>query len=147
VFSDLVLEIVQLAVNRPRPQEALGSQVLLSHGRSWAHIPSFPSGHMIVTTALVVAAAGMAPVLRGPAFTYLAAIAITRMMFGAHFPLDVALGTIIGWQVGQFALALTRAAGLLPQAERATRRRRTARAISAPIALPSAAPASTSSQK
>ena len=147
VFSDLVLEIVQLGVDRPRPEEALGGQVLLSHGRSWAHIPSFPSGHLIVTTALVVAAVRMAPALRYPAFAYLAAIAVTRMTFGAHFPLDVVLGTIIGWQVGHFAVALTRAAGLLPQAERVARRRRAARAISAPIALPSTAPASTSSQK
>jgi membrane-associated phospholipid phosphatase len=147
VFSDLVLEIVQLGVDRPRPEEALGGEVLLSHGRSWAHIPSFPSGHLIVTTALVAAAVRMAPALRYPAFAYLAAIAVTRMTFGAHFPLDVALGTIIGWQVGHFAVALTRAAGLLPQPERVARTRRAARAISAPIALPSAAPASTSSQK
>jgi membrane-associated phospholipid phosphatase len=147
VFSDLVLEVIQLAVDRPRPEEALGGQVLLSHGRSWAHIPSFPSGHLIVTTALVVAAAAIAPRLRWAAFTYLAAIAVTRMMFGAHFPLDVALGTIAGWQVGLFAVALVRAAGLLPQASRAAKSRRPAIAIRTPIVMPSPAPASTSSQK
>jgi undecaprenyl-diphosphatase len=147
VFADLVLEVVQLAVDRPRPEEALGTEALRSHGRHWSHIPSFPSGHLIVTTALVTAAATIAPLLRVPAFTYLAAIAVTRITFGAHFPLDVVVGTIIGWQVGLFSVALIRASGLLPQAGRIAAHRRTATAISAPIAMPNAAPASTSSQK
>ena len=53
-------------VDRPRPEEALGAEVLRSHGRHWSHIPSFPSGHLIVTTALVVAAAAMAPLPADP---------------------------------------------------------------------------------
>jgi membrane-associated phospholipid phosphatase len=114
VVSDLVLEVIQLGYNRPRPEEALGAQVDLSHGRHWAHIPSFPSGHLIVTTALVSAAIAMAPSLRAPALGYLVAVAFTRMMFGAHFPLDVLLGAIIGWQVGYFSVAVVRAARMLP---------------------------------
>jgi membrane-associated phospholipid phosphatase len=119
VFADLVLEVIQLAVDRPRPEEALGVEAALSHGRHWAHIPSFPSGHLIVTTALVAAAAAMAPRLRAPLLGYLAAVAVTRMTFGAHFPLDVLIGTIVGRQVGLFAVALTRAGRLLPAAARA----------------------------
>jgi membrane-associated phospholipid phosphatase/predicted MFS family arabinose efflux permease len=147
VFADLVLEVVQLGVDRPRPEEVLGAEAQRSHGRHWSHIPSFPSGHLIVTTALVVAAVRMAPILRVPAFTYLAAIAVTRITFGAHFPLDVVVGTFVGWQVGLFAVALTRAARLLPQPARIATDLRTATAINAPIAIPNAAPASTSSQK
>jgi membrane-associated phospholipid phosphatase/predicted MFS family arabinose efflux permease len=147
VFADLVLEVIQLAVDRPRPEEALGAEVMRSHGRHWSHIPSFPSGHLIVTTALVTAAATMAPLLRVPAFAYLAAIVVTRITFGAHFPLDVAVGTIVGWQVGLFSVAVMRTTGLLPQRTRSAIDLRAARAISAPIAIPSAAPASTSSQK
>jgi glycosyltransferase involved in cell wall biosynthesis/predicted MFS family arabinose efflux permease len=116
VFADLVLELIQLGVNRPRPEEALGAEVMRSHGRHWSHIPSFPSGHLIVTTALVTTAMSMAPRLRVPLLTYLAAIAVTRMTFGAHFPLDVLLGTIIGWQVGLATAALLRGAKLLPAA-------------------------------
>jgi membrane-associated phospholipid phosphatase/predicted MFS family arabinose efflux permease len=147
VFSDLVLEVVQLAIDRPRPEEALGVEALRSHGRHWSHIPSFPSGHLIVTTALVTAAAAMAPLLRIPAFAYLAAIAVTRITFGAHFPLDVVVGTIVGWQIGLFSVALTRAAALLPQRSRRSADLRTPTAISVPIAMPNAAPTSTSSQK
>ena len=132
VFSDLVLEVVQLGVDRPRPEEALGAEVMRSHGRHWAHIPSFPSGHLIVTTALVAAAAAMAPRLRPAVLTYLVAVAVTRMTFGAHFPLDVLLGTILGWQVGLFSVALTRAARLLPAAPERAR---------AAVAQPAPAPA------
>jgi membrane-associated phospholipid phosphatase/predicted MFS family arabinose efflux permease len=147
VFADLVLEVIQLGVDRPRPEEALGAEAQRSHGRHWSHIPSFPSGHLIVTTALVVAAVTMAPILRMPAFAYLAAIAFTRITFGAHFPLDVVVGTIVGWQVGLFAVALTRAARLLSQPGPIATDLRTAMAIDAPIAIPNAAPASTSTQK
>ena len=114
VFSDLVLEVLQLGFDRPRPEEALGAEVQRSHGRHWAHIPSFPSGHLIVTTALVSAAIALAPKLRVPALVYLVAVAVTRITFGAHFPLDVLLGAIIGWQVGFFSVALSRAARMLP---------------------------------
>jgi membrane-associated phospholipid phosphatase/predicted MFS family arabinose efflux permease len=119
VFSDLVLELIQLGVDRPRPEEAIGAEVQRSHGRHWGHIPSFPSGHLIVTTALVASAVAMAPRLQAPLFAYLAAVAVTRITFGAHFPLDVVVGTVVGWQVGLLAVALTRAARLLPPARRA----------------------------
>ena len=58
----------------------------------------------------------MAPRLRPALLVYLAAVAVTRIVFGAHFPLDVAVGTILGWQVGVFSVALVRAARLLPAA-------------------------------
>ncbi len=114
VFSDLVLEVIQLGVDRPRPEEALGAEVLRSHGRHWSHIPSFPSGHLIVTTALVATAAAMAPRLRPVLFTYLAAVAVTRVLFGAHYPLDVVVGAILGWEVGLFTVSLMRAGRLIP---------------------------------
>ncbi|HEU4611376.1 MAG TPA: phosphatase PAP2 family protein, partial [Kofleriaceae bacterium] len=115
--SDAILEIFQIAFNRARPEEAIGAQVFLSHNRTWADIPSFPSGHLMVTAALVAAAAAIAPRLRNPLIVYLAAVGLTRMLFGAHFPLDVAVGAALGWEVGLFSVALVRAAGLLPAAE------------------------------
>lgn len=113
-LSDLFLEVFQLLVDRPRPEEALGDSVLLSHDRTWAHIPSFPSGHLIVTTAMVVTAAAVAPVLRPVLWLYVAAVAVTRVVFGAHYPLDVVVGIAFGYEAGLFSVALGRAAGLLP---------------------------------
>jgi membrane-associated phospholipid phosphatase len=116
VFADLVLEVLQLAVDRPRPEEALGAEALRSHGRHWSHIPSYPSGHLIVSTALVSTAAAMAPRLRPVLLVYLVGVAITRITFGAHFPLDVVVGTALGWEVGLFTVAVMRAARLVPAA-------------------------------
>jgi membrane-associated phospholipid phosphatase/MFS family permease len=115
--SDAILEIFQITFDRPRPEEAIGAQAMLSHDRSWAHIPSFPSGHLMVTAAMVAAAAVIAPRLRGALTVYLVAVAITRMLFGAHFPLDVLVGGLLGWEVGLFSVALVRAAALLPAAQ------------------------------
>lgn len=121
-FSDVWLEIVQLTVDRPRPEEAIGTAAQLSHERSWAHIPSFPSGHLVVTAAMVAAAAGAVPKLRTPLLVYLGAVAVTRITFGAHFPLDVGVGAVLGWEVGLFSAGLVAAGGLLPrpQVERRT---------------------------
>ena len=116
--SDLVLEPFQLIFDRDRPEEALGAGAAATiEGRTWGHIPSFPSGHLIVTAALVAAAISVAHRLKWPLLAYLAAIAITRVTFGAHFPLDVIVGGVLGFELGLFSAALVRAAGLLPAPE------------------------------
>jgi membrane-associated phospholipid phosphatase/predicted MFS family arabinose efflux permease len=112
--SDAILEPFQILFDRPRPEEALGAEAGLIHGRTWAHIASFPSGHLMVTAAMVAALIKMVPRLTWPLLVYLFAIAITRVTFGAHFPIDVVVGGLIGWEVGVFSVALVRAAGLLP---------------------------------
>jgi MFS family permease len=115
--SDLILEPFQILFDRARPEEELGAAANLVDGRSWAHIASFPSGHMMVTAAMVAALSRIAPALRWPLLGYLVAVGITRITFGAHFPLDVLVGSLMGFEVGLFAAAAVRAAGLLPQTE------------------------------
>ncbi len=112
--SDAVLEIGQILFDRPRPEEALGAQATLVEGRSWAHIPSFPSGHLMVTAAMVAVLVKLAPRLRWALLGYLVAVGITRITFGAHFPLDVLVGGVVGYEVGLFSVALMRAGGLAP---------------------------------
>jgi membrane-associated phospholipid phosphatase len=112
--SDLVLQSIHLVVERPRPEEVLGSQAALVDGRSWAALASFPSGHLMVTTAMAVAAMSAVPALRRPLWIYVGAIALTRVLFGAHFPLDVAVGFFFGYEMGRFSAALCAELGLLP---------------------------------
>jgi membrane-associated phospholipid phosphatase len=115
-LAGAALEVLKLFVERARPEELLGDQALLSHDRSWAHIASYPSGHLIVTTAMATAAAAAAPVLRAPLVAYVAAVAFTRVLFGAHFPLDVVMGTVLGYELGLFTVALLANVRLLPAA-------------------------------
>jgi MFS family permease len=89
-----LLEAVYAVYDRARPEEALADVSL--HGHSWAHLNSFPSGHMAITAALAVSAAILFPRLRHALWAYVAAVAVTRVLFGAHFPLDVLAGTALG---------------------------------------------------
>jgi membrane-associated phospholipid phosphatase/predicted MFS family arabinose efflux permease len=90
-----LLEAIYAVYDRPRPEEAL-SGLGLHDGHTWAHLNSFPSGHMAITAALAVATALLFPRLRTVVFAYVGAVAFTRVMFGAHFPLDVVAGTALG---------------------------------------------------
>jgi undecaprenyl-diphosphatase len=117
LLSDVLVQVVYVLYERARPEEVLGAQALLPEGRHWAHIASFPSGHMVVTTAIAVAAMSMAPVLRRPLWVYVVAIGLTRVALGAHFPLDVLVGCAFGYQVGRFAAALPQLLGLAAPAE------------------------------
>ena len=57
-----LLEAVYSVYDRPRPEEVVADPSL--NGHSWAHLNSFPSGHMAITAALAVAVALRFPRLR-----------------------------------------------------------------------------------
>ena len=116
VLSDALMEAVQVVIDRPRPSEVLPGEALLTPGHDWAAIPSFPSGHLVVTTAIAATAASILPALRGPLWIWVGVIAFTRVLFGADFPLDVAVGLIFGYEAGRFSAALAHAVGVLPEA-------------------------------
>jgi membrane-associated phospholipid phosphatase len=113
-LAGAAIEVVKLFIERARPEEMLGAQAQLAQGRSWAHLASFPSGHLIVTTAMASAAAIAVPALRKPLIAYTVLIGLTRVLFGAHFPLDVIAGAVLGYEIGLFAARLVASARLLP---------------------------------
>ena len=45
---------------------------------------------------------------------YVAAVGFSRVLFGSHFPLDVAVGTVLGYEFGLFTVAMVASARLLP---------------------------------
>ena len=113
LFSDLLVQVTYLLYDRPRPEEVLGEQALLATPtRTWAHIASFPSGHLVVTTAIAVAGMALVPRLRNAIWVYVGLIALTRVTFGAHFPLDVVVGAVFGYEVGMFSASLPHALGM-----------------------------------
>ena len=89
-----------------RPQEALGTAAANDH--DWSSYPSFPSGHVAVTTALAAAAAALVPALRAPLWAYAALIAFTRVSYGAHLPSDVISGIALGALAAALVLASRR---------------------------------------
>jgi membrane-associated phospholipid phosphatase len=89
-----LLEAVYSVYDRPRPEEVVVGASL--NGHSWAHLNSFPSGHMAITAALGVSLALAFPRLRFALWGYIAAVAFTRVLFGAHFPFDTVAGTALG---------------------------------------------------
>ena len=106
LWADVLVQLVYMLYVRDRPEEVLGGQALLVEGGHWAQIASFPSGHMVVTTAIVVAGMSAVPWLRAPFWIYCGVIGLTRITFGAHFPLDVLAGMAFGYPMGVFAWEL-----------------------------------------
>jgi membrane-associated phospholipid phosphatase len=111
VLAWTLLEGVYLLYDRARPEEVMGGVVL--DGNSWRFFSSYPSGHAAVTVGLVVAAARVVPALRVPLWTYAAAVGLTRVLFGAHFPSDVLAGGVIGYVAAGLAWTALAHAGLL----------------------------------
>jgi membrane-associated phospholipid phosphatase/predicted MFS family arabinose efflux permease len=91
-----LLEAIYSVYDRARPEETVAAGQISLNGHSWAHINSFPSGHMAITAALAIATALAFPRLRTALWAYVVAVAFTRVLFGAHFPLDVLAGTALG---------------------------------------------------
>jgi undecaprenyl-diphosphatase len=61
---------------------------------------SFPSGHTATSFACALVLARAAPRLRVPLFALAAAIGLSRVYVGVHYPLDVLGGAVLGLLVG-----------------------------------------------
>ena len=97
-------KLVKQAVRRDRPSSLLpGVRVV---GRPQSGL-GFPSGHAAVAAAMMTAASphlALAP--RAAGWTAVALVATARVFVGAHLPLDVAGGLLLGSAVGN-AVRLT----------------------------------------
>jgi len=86
-------------VDRPRPfQNPATSSWLRRVGE--AHGPSFPSNHAANTFAAAVVLSWYFRRGRYVFYTLAAAVAVSRMALGVHYPSDVLAGTILGICVG-----------------------------------------------
>jgi membrane-associated phospholipid phosphatase len=91
--------VAKTFVQRGRPAETVSGVIL--RGKSAAHGLSFPSGHAMVIFAI---AALVAPYLQSwwkvLPWALAAAVCLSRVYLGAHFPLDIAAGAGLGVFIG-----------------------------------------------
>jgi membrane-associated phospholipid phosphatase len=92
-------DVAKMFVQRSRPAETLPDVIL--RGNSAAHGLSFPSGHAMVIFAITVL---VFPYFKGwwkvLPWALAAAVCLSRVYLGAHFPLDVAAGAGLGMFIG-----------------------------------------------
>lgn len=95
-LATLVTQGAKRAWRRPRPSTLVGFTALAENPDSF----SFPSGHTAAAVAVAVALSGQGLGLGMVAFPLAGGIAVSRVYLGAHYPLDVACGAIIGLVAG-----------------------------------------------
>jgi undecaprenyl-diphosphatase len=91
-------QVVKRSLRRPRPS-ARGFEALIENPDAF----SFPSGHAASAFAVAVALAGQGYGLGPLALVLAGAIGISRVYLGAHYPLDVAVGAVLGCGCGALA--------------------------------------------
>ncbi len=84
--------------------ETVTTHAMRLSGRGVSDLWSMPSSHASAAAACGVALAWMYPRLRPLVVGLVAAVACTRVVFGAHYASDVAVGTALGFAISTLAM-------------------------------------------
>ena len=100
LLATLTSQSLKRACCRPRPSNKLpGFVAIIDNPDAF----SFPSGHAAAAFAVAVSLAGQGAGLGPLALVLATAIGISRIYLGAHYPLDVAVGALLGCGCGALA--------------------------------------------
>ncbi len=99
----LIAQPLKRICRRERPSRGIGGFAALAENPD---VFSFPSGHTAVAFAVAAAFAGQGVPLAGFLLALAGGIAVSRVYLGAHYPLDVAAGVLVGTLAGTGARLL-----------------------------------------
>lgn len=91
MISHGIIQVIKRRVLRERPSTAVGAAALVRNPDDF----SFPSGHATAAMAVAFAYALAFPGLAAPLVMLAAAVGISRVCLGVHFPGDVIAGQAI----------------------------------------------------
>lgn len=98
ILASVVKTSLKRTVHRTRPN-VLMDEGIYARGCPGTNVgpwQSFPSGHSALSAAVACAAVRRYPEMKGPAYAAAAGIIAAQVVRGAHFPLDVLAGAVIG---------------------------------------------------
>lgn len=114
--SAILSYLLKAVFSVPRPAEALDNNSFVIIGEPLTGFSSLPSGHSITTfTILTVLLFSFMPKKMGHKALYITTVIIiglifvlTRIGLGAHYPIDVTVGCIIGYISGLLGIFISR---------------------------------------
>jgi len=97
--ADLSKRMIKKLVTRSRPHQLLDEDNYErnSGGSHEKSLQSFPSGHAAGTVAVARAISRSYPRAGKAAMAGAALVGLSRLLKGAHWPMDVAVGALLGW--------------------------------------------------
>ena len=101
ILAAIVVSLLKNGLAMPRPLSVLGPDSVYVIGPELSK-KSFPSGHTtaVFTILSVLWLRGVPTMLALPATILVILVAYSRMVVGAHWPLDIAGGALLGWLAG-----------------------------------------------
>ncbi|MES1244194.1 MAG: phosphatase PAP2 family protein [Acidobacteriota bacterium] len=109
-FAVAASQVLKRLCCRARPDSGIGGFAALAENPDAF---SFPSGHTSAAFAIAVALSGEGSGLGALTLTLASGIALSRVYLGAHYPLDVAAGVVVGALSGLAARIIVDGAHLL----------------------------------
>lgn len=94
----LVSTLLKRAIGRGRPETWTAETPLSFRSFNWSayDYQSFPSGHSTTAFAFAAVVAFLWPRAFWPAMLFAAAIAVSRIIAGEHYPTDITAGAVLG---------------------------------------------------